>query len=489
MITNDGKEILSKFILGQVPAFATHLSIGCGATPLDANDTYPSNTFGKHRMDFEMTRVPISSKGFVDDSATLVVTAKHLWSNVATITTSATHDVIVGETIIVSGVDTTFDGQYEVTEVDYANKLIKYSKVASNVGAGSNPVTQSTAVSPNGSCIVARTKVSLTAELPTSNRYEITEVGLWSGGANTLAGTNDSRMIFNFSQNWFKHDSTGIISTPNTQPLGSASSSDINISDDVFYASTSDILFQNQTRKLRKEGPRHLNTTLLVRGNFSTIVPTGGVPWTTANLNSNWTASGSHIHINDINFNISGNGASDLLKLAFSIVDKTVTGSAITDAKILMEFFKNESSTDSNYARMQVYVPGPANAGVQYLNDNKYYVAQAQLSQNIDYGNYTGSAVETLNKPYIRFYTSPTFSPSEIRMARIYVMVNTGTASSPTASSNHYVCFDGFRIDNTLENPVYKMSGYSIVRTDGTPVTKLANTNNYVDFRFSLGVS
>lgn len=238
---------------------------------------------------------------------------------------------------------------------------------------------------------------------------------------------------------------------------------------------------------MRKEGPRHLNTTLLVRGDLSTITPTGGGAWTTTNLKNDWIVSGSHVHISDINFDISGNGAADILKLAFSIVDKTVAGSNIDDAKILVEFFKNEATTDTNYAKMQIYVPGAAYSGVQYLNDNKYYVASAELSQNIDYSNYnTGSSlVETLSKPYIRYYTSPTFSPTEIRMCRIFVSV---TASS-NPSADHYVCFDGLRLDNTTENPVYKMSGYSIVRTDGTPITKLANTNNYVDFRFSLGVS
>jgi hypothetical protein len=68
-------------------------------------------------------------------------------------------------------------------------------------------------------------------------------------------------------------------------------------------------------------------------------------------------------------------------------------------------------------------------------------------------------------------------------------MINNGSNSSPTASTDNYISFDGFRIDNTLENPIYKMSGYSLIKGTGTPISKLANTNNYIDFRFSLGVS
>ncbi len=473
MITNDGKEIVSKFIIGQVPAFATHLSIGCGASPLDSNDAYPNTVYGKKRMDFEMTRVPISSKGFVDDSTTYLVNTKQIATNEAILTTTATHDIVVGETIIVNIDDTVFDGQFTVTAV--TSNTVKYSLISTNSGPTSIGA-------PYGSLVVSRTKVSLTAELPTTNRYEITEVGIWSAGSNNLASLYDSRMVFAFDKNWYKHDSAGTITTPPTLTLGTPSSADITATDSVFYASTNDILFQSATRKARKEGPRHLNTTLLVRGNMSTITPTGGGAWTTTNLKGDWVATGDHIHINDINFDISGNAASDILKLAFSVVDKTVTGSNVDDVKILMEFFKNESTVSSNYAKMQIYVPGAA-----YLNTDKYYVAEATIDQNIDYSNYnTGtSLVSSLLNPYIRFFTSANFSPSEIRMCRIYAMINVSSAGS----SNHYINLDGFRIDSTVENPVYKMSGYSIVRDDGTPITKLANTNNYIDFRFSLGVS
>ena len=75
MITDSGKEIISKYLLGQIPSYASHISIGCGARPLDSNDTapLPSVLAAKTKMDFEMIRVPISSKGFVDDNGTTKV--------------------------------------------------------------------------------------------------------------------------------------------------------------------------------------------------------------------------------------------------------------------------------------------------------------------------------------------------------------------------------------------------------------------------------
>jgi hypothetical protein len=65
--------------------------------------------------------------------------------------------------------------------------------------------------------------------------------------------------------------------------------------------------------------------------------------------------------------------------------------------------------------------------------------------------------------------------------------------SDGSTSTDHYVAMDGFRIENTTENPVYKLSGYSPVRSEdnssyGEPIVKYSNTNNYIDFRFNLGI-
>lgn len=476
MITNDGKEIISKFLLGQVPTYATYLSIGCGATPLDLNDPLPSDLHAKQRMDFEMTRVPISSKGFTDNSKTFLITDKGVLSNIATLTTSVDHDIIAGETVVISNVDNLLDGQFRVTSV--TSNTFSYSIVTPDIDP-------SIAVSPEGSAIVSRTKISLTAELPTDNRYEITEVGMWSTGSNNLTSQYDSRMIFNFTQSWQKHDyvpnqGSSVESIPLNTNLGyDGTSTTTNIYDNslrptVFFANTNDPIFQNNIRKLRKEGPRYLNRTLLIRGDSSIInMPDG--------LDGNWvvddTEESLHIELENINFDISGNNTSDLLKLAFSLVDKTAVDVADTkDVKIMMEFYKTRVNTTSGFAKAQIYVPG------SYFSANRYNVSSWEISQNIDYSNESAST----SLPYTRFYTSADFSASEIRLCRIFVSV---TKSDDSPSTDHYIAFDGLRIENTTENPIYKMSGYSIVKFDGNPIIKSANTNNYIDFRFSLGVS
>ena len=38
MITNKGKSIIGKYMLGQAPAYASYLAIGCGPQPLQTEE-------------------------------------------------------------------------------------------------------------------------------------------------------------------------------------------------------------------------------------------------------------------------------------------------------------------------------------------------------------------------------------------------------------------------------------------------------------------
>jgi hypothetical protein len=68
-----------------------------------------------------------------DEDITLSVTNKALTSNVATLTVGASHGITVGNTIKVSGVDTTFNGTFVVTAV--ASTTISYVCVFTNVAS------------------------------------------------------------------------------------------------------------------------------------------------------------------------------------------------------------------------------------------------------------------------------------------------------------------------------------------------------------------
>jgi hypothetical protein len=73
---------------------------------------------------------------------TVSIINKELTTNVATLTTATPHGLTVGMTIVIDGVDATFNGTYRITTVP-TTTTFTYAKVASNVS--------STAVSPAGS--------------------------------------------------------------------------------------------------------------------------------------------------------------------------------------------------------------------------------------------------------------------------------------------------------------------------------------------------
>jgi len=446
MITNQGKDIIAKYLLGEAPAYASHISIGCGAIPLDANDTYPSASVlaEKDVMDFEMIRVPITSRGFVDDNGT--------------------------------------------------------------------------------------TKVALTAELPKENRYDITEIGVWSAGANNLATNSDSHIIFSFAESWQKND-TNLSAIPTISTIAASSSiGDINVVDNVFSVSTDNQTLKDGLRMKRKEGPRYLNNTILMSGDTSKISPTlltitsassngskityfhsatsgfsvgdrvtiygmsndllngfnqpisgasasqftidstitastsatGGYAWKTGSFTAASAASTAPISIQlgSVSLNASNNTPLDKFKLAFSLTDKTALGGSDPDnVKILIKFTKTAAINTEGYAAIEIALNGSTFTG------NRYRVVEIPLSEIYYYGQFT---------------------LADAKVCNIFVSVESG--GNP--SSDYYVALDGFRIDNlTTENPLYKMSGYSVVKYDGRPITKFNNTNNYVEFRFALGIT
>jgi hypothetical protein len=91
---------------------------------------------------------PTGLKGFYDwfDNKSVSVSNKSLTSNVATLTTSAAHGFEIGQTVVVAGVDSTFNGTYLIT--NKTNNTFTYAKTATDVA--------SAAVSPVGTAVRQR---------------------------------------------------------------------------------------------------------------------------------------------------------------------------------------------------------------------------------------------------------------------------------------------------------------------------------------------
>ncbi len=69
------------------------------------------------------------------------ISNKALTGNVATLTTSAAHNLVAGDKVWVEGVDSTFNGQYTVATAP-TTTTFTYAKTASNVTAGLNNTSQ-----------------------------------------------------------------------------------------------------------------------------------------------------------------------------------------------------------------------------------------------------------------------------------------------------------------------------------------------------------
>lgn len=351
MITDKGRELLSKFMLGQAPSYATHISFGCGARP-------GTQTSNRNTMEFEMFRTPISSKGFVQEGGV--------------------------------------------------------------------------------------TKIALAAELPTEEKFDITEVGIWSAGSNARAVNSDSRLLFGFGdgESWKLHDSSSVSNIPDHfTPLdNNDGTKNITVSDKIFVTNADNNAFQVSSRTDRFEGTRYLNRTILLAGDSSTI-------------DASYNTTGSHIHLEGKPVNLVENTPNDEIKIALCVFSKESANSAApAETKIVVEFLASELDPTTGYARLTHTISSAD------LASSRYIVITKKLSE-LEY--------------------SSQFSWANVQVTRLW--------ASTTLGDKYFVAFDAIRFENVSQpNPLYALTGYSVVQNKSKPINKLANTSNYVEFRFDV---
>jgi hypothetical protein len=384
MITNKGKSIIGKYMLGQAPAYASYLAVGCGPKPLQTEDV-ADNFATKENLDFEMFRVPISSRGFVNEN----------------------------------GID----------------------------------------------------KIVLTAELPTEERYEITEVGLYSAGSNPSAGAYDSKTVFSFAQgeSWVYHTVSAALAIETiASPLDDPLDDNVIAHDNVFQTNADNAIFYKTNRLERYERARFLNNTILIPGDDSDLTldggGSGGVDHIVVEDGSN------HIHLTGPNVDFTENSPTDELRLAFSLVNKDGDSVSLPDTiRILVDFAATDSSSPTTYARFEVDIEDGVD-GYDFAT-NRYFVVSKQLQE---------------------LYTSQDFTWDAVTVVKIYACVlDTGVSGGPLPSSDYYIALDAMRLENiSTVNPLYGLTGYSVIKnSDETTIIKSPNTNNYIEFRFSIGVT
>lgn len=390
MITDAGKSIIGKYLLGQAPAYASYIAIGCGPTPLDTEDTQGDFSL-KENLDFEMFRVPISSRGFVKEN-----------------------------------------------NVD---------------------------------------KIVLTAELPTEERYEISEVGLYSAGSNPSAGAYDSKTVFAFTdeENW-QHHTVAAATEINTftAPLDNEEDDNIiAIADTVFQTNADNSIFFKTSRANRYERCRFLNNIILIQGDDADLTISEESGPTEDHF---VVESGSnHIHLTGPQVDFSRNSPKDELRLAFSLVSKNGNSTAIPETIRILVDFASTDAGGGEFARFEAEInhgsSGNLENSIADFETNRYFVISKQLQE---------------------LYTTANFTWDAVTVVKIYACVlSEDSGPTPIPSSNYYIALDALRLENTQTvNPLYGLTGYSVVKNDNaTTITKSPNTSNYVEFRFTVGVS
>jgi hypothetical protein len=370
MITDDGKQIIAKFMLGQAPAFASHIAAGIGPEPL-LTGASASILPTKQSLDFEVFRVPILSKGFIKE--------------------------------------------------DGVEKLV------------------------------------FKAEMPNDQRYKISEVGLFPGSNNAVAGRYDSKLLLTFSsaEPWTYVDGTSASTVPYPNlPIdqGNTTASINSSTEEFLFINSDSTMFNNESRQNRQEPPRYLNRALLVSGSSSFL---------TSSFFAN--PGSKYLENSSVSIDLSQNLPTDEIKLAFSIVSRIASdGSPPTNTRIVLKLINNvsNSAVTPPSATARIDIPGADISG------NRYRIVTKKISE---------------------FSTDENFSWANINLIRIYA--STLVSGSPT--DDYFILFDGLRIDNVSAiNPLYALVGYNIISTDdGLPILKSENTNNYIEYRFGIGVS
>jgi hypothetical protein len=443
LITNKGKDILAKYLISQAPSYASHIAIGCGAQPLEFSDDLV-NYSTKQVLDFEMFRIPIVSRGYIEE-----------------------------------------DGV---------------------------------------------SKIVFVGELPSEERYEITEIGIFSAGSNVNAGSSDSQILFSFSlsENWEFHDTANDTAAQLDQVLDPLNSEDpgfINSEYDsiAFIANSTNGVFDTDERLSIQERPRLLDASVFISGNTSQIQEVQD------DLQLLDGSLSSHVHYTDVNIEeLSQNSSTDILKTAFSIIEKEVSlnPEGPDKVKIIVEFLSSEEAgatlaripilyeqiefEDNRYIVNEITLGNmkgkengftwqSVNVARIYASTEKEYSITAvaltdtntklQFTTTTNHGFAVGSKVDLSGVSGItdlRPITDVTADTFKIAGNTLPTLTS-ATALAPT--SNYLIAMDGIRLDNvSTPNSLYGLTAYSPIVNLKKPITKLANSSNIVEFRFAMSV-
>jgi hypothetical protein len=455
MITSKGKSILSKYLASGTSTYASYIGVGCGARP--------RTVFGVNISSTESSTVSSGTGN-------------------AKITLSSEHDFQTGDYVRIynnngSNVASAYIGLWQITEIPSSTtflfeigdttvrtlaSLTPSPRVVLDFSNKSSmdfemlrlPIKSRNSFVENGVFLV-----ELSAELPTTEIYEISEIGIFSDISDSSSEINN-RNISSFSGDleWvYQKDSTVSDIPFESRSLDTGSEiSTITLEEEVFQANSNNALFTNITRLSRQEKPRYEKNTYFIAGNTSTLEEDAGI------LTPDTVTNHIKTSISGLSW-LDQASPSDEIRFALSLVNKVNETSAPDEVRILLEFASEEGSGAQTETYRYIRFHGTLDNTQQDFSENRYVVISKKLSE--------------LEK-------SQDFSWSQVRFSKIYVsVIKTGAPSA-----DYYVALDALKFEYlTSNNPVYGLTGYTIIKNaNNSTITKEENSTQSITFRFAV---
>ena len=581
MITNTGKAIMVKYLLGQAPAYASFIALGCGAKPLDnisfavsnkatsgttvtltttsihnlktgdyitvsnidasVNGVYPliNTTSGTTTLQYVMPISPLVALTGLTASVTI---------NTGIVNVASTSGLRVGQTLTQTAGTTALAAGVRIVSITSATQFVvsaahtatasitftandamtvpiyPYGKVAHNYSNKENldfemfrvPITSRGYVTESGI-----SKVVLTANIPSSDRYEISEVGVYSAQSNPSAQLSDSNAVFTFvgQEGWEYDTGSESIEIPsivnkldNGATAGTIDTTESDTTGDkAFIANSSNSTLGTEIRIKRHERPRNLGDSIFLRGDSSTIIKVANITSVTktATTATYTTTEQPNLIIGD-SVTIAGiapegyNGtftvtAVDAVAKTFTINNST--NATITDGvgTVTLPRF-SVSSGNHIHNQNNITTNFNYNSPIDELRLAFSVISTAQSDDGTDAGTGIGQVrivVEfgdtvhrpgahanlfaqmeiELNASTIDFSTNRYFVVSkQLQELKKYGNFNWNDADvvsifvsvinkNGVASDKYYVALDGLRLENVSSiNPLYGLTGYSVIQ-------------------------
>ena len=519
-------------MLGQIPAYSSYIAIGCGARVISDTEKIPTSysisgstvtvtISGGHkfnvgdsvvvdmndsRVDGEKT-VATASSTQITFPANYTIPALTAINDVfpgtgyAIITAASAHRLVVGDLVTTDFTEINFDNtDVAVYAIPSSTTFIIAEAGTGSTSAGTlstiKPVVQANStISLNHSTKrklnFEMTRIPVTsrglavedgvdmlvfgAEVPTQDRFGISEIGLFSAGTNNIVTGSDSTIMHTLAnfENWELHDSvsattvlpySGAVAPSTGSPTTTGTPLSLPTTTYATFINASDQAFNNVNRTRLYEKPRMYDSTLVVQGDLSVITGmssgVSSMAYSTINANDS-----RHVHLLGQTYNFSSNSSSDEIRLAFSVLYRNM--STISDPSyvgIIIEFSSEADVANTKFARMKIRKTSAD------LAKSHYFIETVSLND--------------LEK-------SATFSWDSVDTIKIYAMVDAVT------KTDYYISLDALRFENVYDeqqNASYGMVGYATARSTKTinstvyttPIEKETNRSGLIEFKLPI---